>query len=59
MKTKVKNKSSSGYAHGGIVKIPSMMIKPMSKPSSPASPLTMARRNNGVPGMKGGGRVKR
>ena len=51
-------KMAMGMACGGMVRGSSapMVPKPTGKPNSP---LTNARRNNGVPGMKGGGCVKK
>jgi hypothetical protein len=45
----------AGYARGGVVGAGPMVAPPSGRPRSP---LTNARRNNGVPGMKKGGCMK-
>lgn len=49
--------SPCGYKQGGSVGMNIDVAKPV-KAGGKMSPLTMARRNNGVPGMKCGGKVK-
>lgn len=53
-----------GYAKGGMVGMPpstpkvAVVVAP-TKQGLPASPMTVAKRDNGVPGMKKGGAAKK
>ena len=46
-----------GLARGGSVSAKIDVAKPVNVASGGASQLTMSRRNNGVPGMKKGGKM--
>lgn len=48
-----------GYARGGTVPKPAATVPAVSGGvSAPDNPLTLARRTNGIPGMRSGGGVK-
>lgn len=55
-----KDKKPAGYARGGTVKsVPRITgVMPNIK-GQPLSPLEKAKRNNGIPGYKAGGKVKK
>lgn len=48
-----------GFAKGGSIGLPPVMTKPSLKGGLPESPITRAKRDNGVPGMKSGGSTKK
>ena len=46
------------YAGGGLIKVPRIRgVMPPIK-GQPMNPVTRAKRNNGVPGFKDGGKIK-
>lgn len=52
-----RKRLAMGLARGGSVSAKIDVAKPVNVASGGASQLTMSRRNNGVPGMKKGGRA--